>query len=72
MRGGLLAGIHFEGPYISRARCGAHNPALLREPSTRELAGLLKAGRGHVRMLTIAAELPGALDTDPGGGRRTA
>ncbi|WP_406318782.1 N-acetylglucosamine-6-phosphate deacetylase [Streptosporangium sp. NBC_01639] len=60
---GLLAGIHFEGPYISRARCGAHDPALLRDPSPREFADLLKAGRGHVRMLTIAAELPGALDT---------
>lgn len=60
---GLLAGIHFEGPYISRARCGAHNPALLREPSPQELSGLLKAGRGHVRMLTVAAELPGAPDT---------
>lgn len=60
---GLLAGIHFEGPYISAARCGAHNPALLREPSPGEFAALLKAGRGHVRMITIAAELPGALDT---------
>ncbi|MBF8188454.1 N-acetylglucosamine-6-phosphate deacetylase [Nonomuraea sp. K274] len=60
---GLLAGIHFEGPYISRSRCGAHDPALLREPSPQEFAGLVKAGRGHVRMLTIATELPGALDT---------
>ncbi|MCF6469771.1 N-acetylglucosamine-6-phosphate deacetylase [Nonomuraea sp. MG754425] len=59
---GLLAGIHFEGPYIARSRCGAHDPALLREPSTREFAGLVKAGRGHVRMLTVAPELPGALD----------
>ncbi|MFG1707140.1 N-acetylglucosamine-6-phosphate deacetylase [Nonomuraea sp. M3C6] len=60
---GLLAGIHFEGPYISKARCGAHNPTLLREPSPQEFAGLMKAGRGHVRMVTIATELPGALDT---------
>ncbi|NRQ33258.1 N-acetylglucosamine-6-phosphate deacetylase [Nonomuraea sp. NN258] len=60
---GLLAGIHFEGPYISKARCGAHDPTLLREPTPQEFAGLLKAGRGHVRMLTIAAELPGAIDT---------
>ncbi|MEO3874919.1 N-acetylglucosamine-6-phosphate deacetylase [Nonomuraea sp. B12E4] len=60
---GLLAGIHFEGPYIARARCGAHDPTLLREPSPREFAELVKAGRGHVRMLTVAAELPGALDT---------
>ncbi|MER6943550.1 N-acetylglucosamine-6-phosphate deacetylase [Nonomuraea sp. NPDC000554] len=60
---GLLAGIHFEGPYISKARCGAHNPALLREPTPQEFTTLVEAGRGHVRMLTIAPELPGALDT---------
>ncbi|GII53112.1 N-acetylglucosamine-6-phosphate deacetylase [Planotetraspora thailandica] len=59
---GLLAGIHFEGPYISKARCGAHDPALLREPDRDEFRALVAAGRGHVRMLTIAAELPGALD----------
>ncbi|GAA1759411.1 N-acetylglucosamine-6-phosphate deacetylase [Nonomuraea bangladeshensis] len=60
---GLLAGIHFEGPYIARGRCGAHDPAALREPSPQEFAELVKAGRGHVRMLTIAPELPRALDT---------
>ncbi|YCK42501.1 N-acetylglucosamine-6-phosphate deacetylase [Actinomadura sp. ATCC 39365] len=60
---GLLAGIHFEGPYIAKARCGAHNPALLREPSPQELSGLVKAARGHARMVTVAAELPGGLDT---------
>ncbi|MEU8316802.1 N-acetylglucosamine-6-phosphate deacetylase [Nonomuraea sp. NPDC048881] len=60
---GLLAGIHFEGPYIAKARCGAHNPALLREPSPQELSGLVKAARGHARMVTLAAELPGGLDT---------
>ncbi|GGO74457.1 N-acetylglucosamine-6-phosphate deacetylase [Nonomuraea cavernae] len=60
---GLFAGLHFEGPYIAAARCGAHNPALLREPSPGEFARLVKAGRGHVRMLTLAPELPGALDT---------
>ncbi|MGI5269018.1 N-acetylglucosamine-6-phosphate deacetylase [Nonomuraea sp. CA-218870] len=59
---GLLAGIHLEGPYLARARCGAHDPELLREPSPAEFAGLVEAGRGHLRMLTIAAELPGALE----------
>ncbi len=59
---GILAGIHFEGPYIARSRCGAHNPALLRRPDRDEFRALVKAGRGHVRMLTIAAELPTALD----------
>ncbi|MFG1862189.1 N-acetylglucosamine-6-phosphate deacetylase [Microbispora bryophytorum] len=59
---GLLAGIHFEGPYIARSRCGAHEPTLLREPDVAEFRALVKAGRGHVRMLTIAPELPNALD----------
>ncbi|MFJ2862529.1 amidohydrolase family protein, partial [Kitasatospora sp. NPDC087314] len=29
---GILAGIHFEGPFISHNRCGAHRPDLLRDP----------------------------------------
>ncbi|NUR82551.1 MAG: amidohydrolase family protein, partial [Nonomuraea sp.] len=48
---GLLAGIHFEGPYIARARCGAHDPSLLRDPSPQELSVLVKAARGHARMV---------------------
>ncbi|MCW2638132.1 MAG: N-acetylglucosamine-6-phosphate deacetylase [Dactylosporangium sp.] len=59
---GLIAGIHFEGPYLSHARCGAQNPAHLRPPSLEELARLLRAGDGAVRMMTIAPELPGALE----------
>lgn len=57
---GVLAGIHYEGPYISPARRGAHDPALLRTPDRSEFASLIKAGRGHIRMITIAPELPGA------------
>ncbi|WP_214108740.1 N-acetylglucosamine-6-phosphate deacetylase [Acrocarpospora catenulata] len=59
---GLLAGIHYEGPYISAARCGAHRPELLRAPSATEFADLIGAGDGHVRMFTLAPELPNALD----------
>jgi len=59
---GVLAGIHYEGPYLSTARCGAQNPAVLRDPSLAELDPLLAAGRGTVRMVTIAPERPGALD----------
>ncbi|KWX02988.1 N-acetylglucosamine-6-phosphate deacetylase [Carbonactinospora thermoautotrophica] len=59
---GLLAGLHLEGPYLSRARCGAHDPNLLRAPDTGEVARLLDAARGTIRMVTIAPELPGGLD----------
>lgn len=58
---GVLAGIHFEGPYLSEARCGAQNPAQLRDPSAEELAGLIGLGGGAVRMVTLAPERDGAL-----------
>lgn len=60
---GLLAGIHYEGPYLSAVRCGAQNPAFLREPALDELTELLDLGGGSVRMVTLAPELPGALDS---------
>jgi N-acetylglucosamine-6-phosphate deacetylase len=59
---GLIAGLHFEGPYLSAARCGAQNPAHLRDPSIDELTTLIKVGGRAIRMVTIAPELPGALD----------
>ncbi|WP_433797848.1 N-acetylglucosamine-6-phosphate deacetylase [Actinoplanes sp. CA-252034] len=59
---GVLAGIHFEGPYLSEVRCGAQNPAHLRDPSMDEIEELIKIGEGAVRMMTVAPELPGALD----------
>lgn len=57
-----IKGIHLEGPYLSHARCGAHDPALLRTPSVKELQRLLDAGQGNISMLTLAPELEGALD----------
>jgi N-acetylglucosamine-6-phosphate deacetylase len=57
---GVLAGLHYEGPYLSPARCGAQNPAFLRDPDLTELEALLDLG--GVRMVTIAPELPRALE----------
>ena len=54
---GELAGIHLEGPFISKARCGAHNPDLLRAPEPEAVRRLLRAGKGAVRMVTLAPEL---------------
>jgi N-acetylglucosamine-6-phosphate deacetylase len=59
---GTLAGVHFEGPYLSAARCGAQNPAYLRDPDLAELESLLAVDGGIVRMVTVAPERPGALD----------
>ncbi|MFL6131861.1 MAG: N-acetylglucosamine-6-phosphate deacetylase [Nocardioidaceae bacterium] len=59
---GVVAGIFYEGPFLSNARRGAHNPRLLRTPDLDEMARLLAPGKDVVRMVTIAPELPGALD----------
>jgi N-acetylglucosamine-6-phosphate deacetylase len=57
---GLVAGIHLEGPWLSPLHPGAHDPALLRAPDAPTVDRLVEAGRGHLRMVTLAPELPGA------------
>jgi N-acetylglucosamine-6-phosphate deacetylase len=59
-RHGRVAGIHLEGPWLSRARCGAHDPARMRDPEPDEIDAVLVAGDGAIRMVTLAPELPGA------------
>jgi N-acetylglucosamine-6-phosphate deacetylase len=61
VRCGLIAGIHLEGPWLSAKRCGAHQPALMRDPDPAELDRILDAGDGTVAMVTIAPERAGAL-----------
>jgi len=58
---GVFEGIHLEGPYLSHARCGAHEPSLLRSPSIDELSALLDAGQGAITMITLAPELDGGI-----------
>ncbi|AOP50324.1 N-acetylglucosamine-6-phosphate deacetylase [Streptomyces lydicus] len=58
---GELAGIHFEGPFISPHRCGAHQPGLLRDPDPADVRKLVDAARGTAVMMTVAPELPGGL-----------
>jgi N-acetylglucosamine-6-phosphate deacetylase len=59
---GVFEGIHLEGPYLSHARCGAHEPSLLRSPSIDELSALLDAGQGAITMITLAPELDGGIE----------
>jgi N-acetylglucosamine-6-phosphate deacetylase len=58
---GLLVGIHLEGPWLSPQRSGAHQPGSLTDPDPAVVESLLAAGRGSVRMVTLAPELPGGL-----------
>jgi N-acetylglucosamine-6-phosphate deacetylase len=53
-------GIYLEGPYINLARRGAHLTSWLRLPDLDETRSLLELSSGHLRLITIAPELPGA------------
>ncbi|MFD3505076.1 N-acetylglucosamine-6-phosphate deacetylase [Streptomyces sp. NPDC058676] len=60
---GEIAGIHFEGPFISPCRKGAHSEELLRDPDPAEVRKLIDAARGTAKMVTLATELPGGIDS---------
>lgn len=57
---GDLLGIHMEGPYISPHKCGAQNPAAVRNPDLSELRAWLEAGKGWIKTMTIAPEVENA------------
>ena len=55
-------GIHLEGPFLSHAKRGVHPAADIQPPSIPLFERMQQAARGHIRLLTIAPETPGALD----------
>jgi N-acetylglucosamine-6-phosphate deacetylase len=57
-----ILGIHFEGPFISSARRGVHPVEWIAAPSTALLSRILEAARGTGQIITLAPELPGALE----------
>lgn len=62
--------IHLEGPFLSHKRRGVHPPEYLVEPTVPIFERLWQAARGHVRMLTIAPEIPGAMEVIAEAARR--
>jgi N-acetylglucosamine-6-phosphate deacetylase len=63
-------GIHLEGPFLSHKRRGVHPPENLVAPTIEIFERLWQAARGHVRMLTIAPEIPGAMEVIAEAARR--
>ena len=63
-------GIHLEGPFLSHKRRGVHPPEYLVEPTVAIFERLWQAARGHVRMMTIAPETPGAMEVIAEAARR--
>lgn len=66
---GDIVGIHLEGPFLSEVRCGAQNPHDMLDGDPALVRAIAQAGRGHVRTMTVAPEVPGV--DGPGGAIET-
>jgi N-acetylglucosamine-6-phosphate deacetylase len=58
-----IAGIHIEGPFVSHAKRGMHPEQYIVPPSANLLNRFWEASRGQIKLMTIAPELPGAIET---------
>ena len=56
-------GIHIEGPFLSHTKRGMHPAEFLLPPSPELLNRFWEASRGHLKLMTIAPEMPGAIET---------
>jgi N-acetylglucosamine-6-phosphate deacetylase len=58
----MVPGYHLEGPFLSPLPgfCGCHPPAAMTPPDVGMLERLMARLRRPIRLLTLAAELPGA------------
>lgn len=60
-KGAIPLGLHVEGPFLNPERKGAHSPEFIRPPSPAQAANW--SPENGVRLVTLAPELPGALET---------
>ena len=63
-------GIHLEGPFLSHARRGVHPPENLAAPTLARFERYWQASHGHIKMMTIAPEVEGALEVIAEASRR--
>lgn len=57
-----IVGIHLEGPYFAPTQAGAQDPSRLKNPEREEYEALINAGDGLVKKVSLAPELPGAIE----------
>ncbi len=60
--GAIPLGFHLEGPFLNPAKRGTHPAEHLCLPNLKFLEKAFKASQGKLKILTLAPELPGALD----------
>src|SRR5262249_39340607 len=59
--GSRVLGVHMEGPFLAATRAGAHRLDSIVPPVPEAVAGLLAAGAGALRVVTLAPEVDGGL-----------
>ena len=57
-----IVGLNIEGPFLSPQKAGAQNPGVLRSPDAAFILRLAEKTNGLVKLVSVAPELPGALD----------
>jgi len=61
-----IVGVHFEGPFVNKARCGALQPDRFRQFSSQDAISVFTELESNpalrARLMTLAPELPGGLD----------
>jgi N-acetylglucosamine-6-phosphate deacetylase len=62
VKSGEILGIQLEGPFLSKDKCGAHDPELLIDPKISILEELLAIAEGSISMVTLAPELPSGIE----------
>ena len=60
--GAKIPGFHAEGPYLNPVRCGGMNPDYMVKPDVEHYKKIEDACEGMLRLITLAPEMPGALD----------
>ena len=63
IKGSRIYGLHLEGPFLTEKHRGAHLAENLKNPTVERLSGFLEAADGCVKVLTLAPELDGAIET---------
>lgn len=56
-----IAGVHLEGPFLSKAKCGAQNPGVLTTPESKSISQIISAANGNLKQITIAPEIENGL-----------
>ncbi len=62
INGAKVLGIHMEGPFVSKEKCGAQNPDNISLPNLDLIHRLNDISGGLIKLITIAPEVPGAID----------